>query len=304
MRRFVVLAVLATGCSWPDHQFRDPDDGAAGDLDSSAGDGEPDTYLEPEDSSAYPVPMTCPPQLEKAAPCDELREFPGVWEPDGDAREFCRDLTTGKQATPPRRFTVAEAARTSPSPAPARFKQRFEVRAGLSAYGVHVFVQVLGDPRVLVDRDDLVQGDAVEIFLRGHHDRTLTGALDADEGHHLVLTPPSTSAEGLGARYVDGKRGAPLADSDWHSRRVQGGFEIELHYPWTLLKNQAAPGTTMGFDVAIDLKDDPTAKGRELRVLMHVTPVASSPSCAALSVSPADPFCDDRTWCLAKAYVP
>ncbi len=300
MRRLVAFAVLTVGCSWPEFGFRGDDASVTSDT-APASDA--DAALEPEDSAAFPVPMQCPPQIEKAAPCDELRNFPGTFEADGDGREFCRE-ESGKQSTPPRRFAIADADRTEPSPVPARFAQKVEVRAGLSVYGVHVFVQVLGDPRVLVDRDDLVQGDAVEIFLRGSHDRTLTGALDVDEGHHLVFTPPSATAEGLGARYVNGKRGAPVADSAWHSRRVQGGFEIELHYPWTELNNQSSPGMTMGFDIAIDLKDDPTAVGRELRAVMHVTPVSSSESCSALGITPADPLCDDRTWCLAKAYVP
>ena len=178
------------------------------------------------------------------------------------------------------------------------------MRVGISPFGVHVFVQVLGDPRVLVDRDELTEGDAVEIFMRGTPGRMLTGELAADEALHVVLTPPSTTAEGLGAQYYEGKRGAPIADDRWHSRRVQGGYEVELHYPWTDLKNQSAPGMEMGFDVAIDVKDDPSAKGRELRALMHYQPVASSASCDALAISPPDPLCDDRTWCLAKAYVP
>lgn len=289
-------AVLLVSCTWPEHRFREADA-------SVEADGADTMQIEPEDSAALPVPMECPPGIERAAPCDELRNLPGVLEPDGDGREFCRD-ESGKQSAPPRRFAVSDAARTDPSPAPARFTQKFEVRAALSAYGVHVFVQVLGDPRVLVDRTDLVQGDAVEIFLRGTHDRTLTGALDADEGQHLVFTPPSSTAEGLGARYFNGKLVEPISDGLWHSRRVQGGFEVELHYPWTILKNQSSPGMVMGFDVAIDLKDDPNAKGRELRVVMHAQPVSSSPACDALMISPADPLCDDRTWCAAKAYVP
>jgi hypothetical protein len=293
MHRLVAFALLV-GCGWPEHRFREVDSA----LDSSV-----DAPLEPEDTAAFPTPTGCPPQGEKQAVCDEIRHFPGVWEPDGEGVEFCRE-EDGKQSTPPRRFLVREAARTEPSPALARFTQKVEVRVGISPYGVHVFVQVLGDPRVLVDRDDLTQGDAVEIFVRGTPSRTLTGELAEDDALHLVFTPPSSTAEGLGARYYQGKRGAPLADDLWHSRRVRDGYEVELHYPWTELKNQSSPGMQMGFDVAIDVKDDSTAKGRELRALMHVQPVTSSPSCDALAITPADPLCDDRTWCLAKAYVP
>jgi len=288
VRSLPLVACALIGCSWPDHRFRD--------------DVPADAALEPEDSAAFPVPTGCPPQPETQAFCDEVRHFPGVWEVDGSGVEFCRE-EEGKQSTPPRRFTMSEAARTSPTPAPARFTQKVEVRVGLSPFGVHVFVQVTGDPRVLVDRDDLVQGDAVEVFLRGTPTTELTGDLAADQAVHLVMTPPSETAAGLGAQYYQGKKAAPLRDDYFHTRRVRSGYEVELHYPWTELKNQSAPGTLMGFDVALDVKDDPSAKGRELRALMYAQPVSASASCDALMVSPADPFCDDRTWCLAKAYV-
>jgi hypothetical protein len=285
----LLASALLVGCSWPEHRFRD--DAA-------------DAALEPEDSAAFPVPTGCPPQAERQAACDVIRHFPGVWEVDGSGVEFCRE-EEGKQSTPPRRWTIAEAARTEPSPAPERFTEKVEVRVGISPYGMHVFVQVTGDPRVLVDRDDPVQGDAVEVFLRGTPPRALTGELAADDAVHLAMTPPSATAEGVGARY-DAGRAVPLRDDVWHSRRVRGGYEVELHYPWSELKdaNQSAPGRVLGFDVAIDIKDDPSAEGRELRAIMHVEPVASSPSCDAAKISPADPQCDDRTWCLAKAYVP
>jgi hypothetical protein len=292
---------MLVGC-WPTHQFRDDTVDAAdvGDASDAI-----DTGLEPEDSEAFPVPTGCPPQPEKQAACDVIRHFPGVWDVDGSGVEFCRE-EDGKQSTPPRRWAIADAARTEPAPAPERFTQKIEVRVGISPYGMHVFVQVTGDPRVLVDRDDPVQGDAVEVFLRGTPPRDLTGDLAADDAVHLAMTPPSATAEGVGVRYDGVTKTVPLADDQWHSRRVRGGYEVELHYPWSELKdmNQSAPGQVLGFDVAIDIKDDPTAPGRELRAVMHIEPVASSPSCDSAKVTPADPRCDDRTWCLAKAYVP
>ncbi len=249
----------------------------------------------PEDTAGLPDPTGCPPEVERASVCDELRHFPGTWEADGLGVEFCRS-EMGKLSTPVRRFSMKEAARTTSG----TFPETVEVRAGLSPYGVHLFIKVLNDPRVIVDREDLVKGDAVEVFLRGSHDRVLTGELDLDEGHHLVLTPPTATADGLAARYLRGKRGAPLADEQWHSIRVKGGWQIELHYPWTVLNNQPAPGQIMGFDIALDVRDD----AGSARAIMHLQPVASSPPCDALSISPADPLCDARTWCLAKAYVP
>lgn len=260
-----------TSCSWPTHRFRE-DDAAETPL---------------EDTANLPEETRCPPESETMGACDELRHFPGTWEADGRGVEFCRRDDKGKLSTPGRRFSVKG------------FPETIEVRAGLSPYGVHVFVKVTNDPRVIVDRDDPLAGDAVEVFLRGNHDRTLTGALDADEGHHLVLTAPTALEAGMAARYSNKKRVGPLADEQWHSRRVRGGYEVELHYPWTTLGNQASPGMTMGFDVAVDVRDD----GGSARAIMHLQPVASSPSCDAIG-SAIDPACDDRTWCLAKAYVP
>jgi len=303
-RAALCIALAGAGCGWSDHQFDRVDDAAVTDA---TPDGRTDVDLDSgfpvDDAAGLPDPTNCPPSPTTAGFCAALADFAGAFVNDGAGDEFCRASDAGAQM-PPRRFTVTEAARTAPSPPPAGFAERFEVRAGLDAYGVHVFVQVLGDPRVLVDRDDPVQGDAVELFLRGTVTRELTGNLESDEGNHLVLTPPSATAGGVGWRYLGGVKKLPLSDSDWHSRRVKGGWEVEVHYPWTELKNQPAPGMVMGFDVAIDLKDDPAKKGRDVRALMHVTPVASSASCTALGVSPADPLCDDRTWCLAKAYVP
>lgn len=299
--RGVVLAIAfatsSAACTWPEHRFAEGD---AAFADAAASDAALD---DASDAEALPKPTECAPSPLKQGACEELRELTGAFVADGAGDEFCRS-GDGGVAIPPRRFSVKEAARTTPSPAPSGLAERVEVRAGLSAYGVHVFVQVLGDPRVLVDRVDLVQGDAVEIHLRGSHDRALTGAHEDDDAHHLVLTPPGDDAEGLAARYLHDQRKTPIDDAIWHSRRVVGGWEVELHYPWTTLGNQAAPGMTMGFDVAVDVKDDPGASGREVRALLHYQAVPSSPSCDAVGSTTAEPWCDDRTWCIVKAYVP
>lgn len=296
MRRLLlVIAVVAAGCGWPDHAF-DVDAGLEGDA---TRDDAPADAAELE-AGELPSPTSCPPSPDSAGFCAELRDFGGPFTLDGSGSEFCRTEST---QLPPRRFSVSSSARTWPSPAPA-MPEKFEVRAGIDAVGVHVFVQVLGDPHVLVDRDDPMKGDAVEVFLRGALDRVLDGSLEADEAHHLVLSPPTEGAAGVGLRYLRGVPQSPVSASHWRSRRVRGGWEVEVHYPWTVLKNQASPGMVLGFDVVIDLADDPTKPGRQVRAIMHLSPVASSPACEALTYASADPLCDDRSWCLAKAYIP
>jgi hypothetical protein len=276
------LALAANGawlvaCSWPEHSFRDRDASVVTPV---------------EDTADLPIPTPCPPESERQQPCDELRHFPGTWDVDGEGREFCRIGDMGKLATPMRRWSFATAAKVTP--AGAMMPEQIVVRAGLSSYGVHVFVQVLDDRNVIIDRVDPLKGDAVEIFLRGTHDRTLTGALDVDQAHHLVFTPPAAGAEGVGFRYLNNKPVGSVPDGDWHSRRVRDGWEVELHYPWKSLDdNQSAPGMTLGFDIAINLRDDPSREAE--RAVMHLEPTETG--CK-------DPSCDDRTWCLAKAYVP
>lgn len=312
MRALVASLVLLVGCSWPEHEFASIDAAPLddGSLDSTSEaavdatvdapetaviDTGPADTLAVDDAAGLPDPMQCPPEVDRPAPCDPLRNFPGTWTIDGDAREFCRD-EGGVLSTPPRRFAFKDAARVTP-PDPPGLAENVEVRAGLSAYGIHVFVQVLGDPRVLVNASDLVQGDAIELFLRG--DKAPTGKLSTDDAQHLVFTPPTATGAGYGAYYVDGKRAGAIPNEHWRTRRVKGGFELELAFPWTLLKNQPTPGSHVGFDVAIDLDDDPTVAGRSARAIMTFESVTGATSCGS---APLDPACDDRTWCLARAY--
>ncbi len=315
----VLLAVLTTACGWPSHVFREIEiDGArdsmlGSDAESDAAfDGSSDGVdtLDVTDGTSRDVraetpPATdCPPNAKRANACDVLQAFPGAFVTDGRGDEFCSE-DGGVPENPPRRFSVVEAGRTEPSPAPAGFPEKVEIRAGLDSYGVHVFVKIQDDPRILVDLANPVQGDAIEIYLRGTvTDRGLTGVHEDDDAHMIVITPPGETADGVAALYRGGVRRLAIAGELWHSRRVAGGWEAELHYPWTTLKNQAQPGMTVGFDVALDVKDDPAAPGRQVRAYLFHQVVIDSPACTAVGSATGEPWCDDRTWCVAKAYLP
>jgi hypothetical protein len=279
MRRLVAVSAIAFGCTWPEHAFREIATDAGG--------------------SDRP-PTSCPIAAELAALCAELRAFDGPFVVDGLGDEFCR-IRDGRPATPPRRFSIARASATDPSPPPA-LPQQVEVRAGLSSFGAHVFVQVRGDPRVIVDRDDPTSADAVEIFLRGRRDE-LVGDLERDAALHLVIAPDDGGAA-IGLRYLEGRPRASLLSSSFAARRVSGGYEVELHLPWSEIGEAVSPGMLIGFDVAIDVKDDERAPGRQARAYLHLEPLAGSAPCTALGAARPEPWCDSRTWCAAKAYVP
>lgn len=305
MRGLIVACVLV-GCTWPSHRFRD--DALAG-ADAAAedafADGAGDAPSDATDAldSGLPPPTRCKPSSVKALPCDVLPSFDGTVTLDGAGDEFCVQADGGPEL-PPRRFGVTDADFLAPSPAPAGLAESVEIRAGLAADGVHVFVQVQNDPSVIVDLDDLVRGDAVEIYLRGHRNLPLNGDLESDDAQVLVIAPPTATTEARASFYVHGKRATSIPASYWRARRVAGGYELEVHYPWTELLNEPSPGMVIGFDVALDVKDDPSAPTRQLRAIMHYDAVADSPACKTYGFGAADPLCDDRTWCLAKAYVP
>lgn len=240
-----------------------------------------------------PLPTTCT-DPSMTSFCAPIVGLVGPYTVDGLGDEYC---ASGVWA---RGFEVKGAMRTMPSPVPAKFLERVVVRAVLSSYGFHVHVAVLDDPRVLVDGTDPTQGDAVELFLRGA--RPATGDLATDQALHVVVAPPTTTTGPVAYTYVGGKKGAALPGGAFAGRLVAKGYEVEVVLPWTTIKNEPAPGDKIGFDVAVDVKDDAAASGRELRAIMNFETLASSSACSALG-KPIDPACDTRTWCAPTAYL-
>lgn len=306
--------MLLSSC-WPSHSFReesaaDSSVDAAVDSETSDADSAVDSTVIDADAADVPTevlppPTSCGASSSKANACDVLRFFPGIPVLDGAGDEFC-DVDAGMAALPPRTFSLADADRTIPTTVPAGLKQRVEVRAGLSSLGLHVFVHV-DDPSVVVDLGDYTQGDAIEIFFRGNKALPLNGDLETDEAQVIVIIPPTATTTARAAKWLRGKKSASVDGSQFAARRVTGGWEAELHYPWTEILNEATPGQVMGFDLALDVKDDPTAPKRAVRAIMHEETISGgSPPCETFGFGFAtpDPLCDDRLWCLIKAYVP
>lgn len=308
MRRlFVSVSVVLAGCTFPEHQFRDesadatPDvaldtvttDGAIDALDSGVDATDTATDSAVDVGSDAPAPTSCA-DPSMTSFCAPIVALVGAYAVDGLGTEYC---ASGVWA---RGFEVKAAMRTTPTPVPAKITERVVVRAVLSSFGYHVHVAVLDDPRIVVDTTDYTQGDAVELFLRGA--KPATGDLVADQAVHVVVTPPTATSGPNAAFYVGGKKGAGLPGGAFAGRLVAGGYEVEVVLPWTTVKNEPAPGDKIGFDVAVDVKDDPSLSAREVRAIMSYETVASSPTCAALGKA-ADPACDDRTWCAPVAYL-
>jgi hypothetical protein len=313
VRRTLLLCALTLGC-WPEHSFRDEPVSDAADTgvddvaidttlaDSPAEDAAPETD---DATELLPPPTSCGPTSTKANACDVLRFFGATPVLDGKGDEFC-DVDAGVPANPPRTFSLKDADRTIPATVPAGLTQRAEVRAGLSSFGLHVFVHV-DDPSVVVDLADYTQGDAIEIFFRGNKALPLNGDLETDQAQVVVIIPPTKATSARAAKWLRGKKSASLDGSQFAARRVTGGWEAELHLPWSDILNEASPGQVMGFDLALDVKDDPSAKTRAVRAIMHEeTITGGSPPCETFGFGFAtpDPLCDDRLWCLSKAYVP
>ncbi|MGZ3422718.1 MAG: sugar-binding protein [Polyangiales bacterium] len=310
MKLPVLLCALTLGC-WPSHSFRDETIADSVADSATAGDALDDTTAT-EDSSVtetdgamevLPPPTTCGATSTKANGCDVLRAFTAIPVVDGVGDEFCT-VDAGVPENPPRTFSLADADRTEPATVPAGLTEKAEIRAGLSSFGVHVFVHV-DDPSVVVDLTDYTQGDAIEIFLRGNKSLPLNGDLETDFAQVIVIIPPTATTSARAAFWLRGMKSASVDASRWAARRVKGGWEAELHYPWSALMNEASPGQVIGFDLALDVKDDPSAKTRAVRAIMHEeTITGGSPPCTTFGFATPDPQCDDRLWCLAKAYVP
>ena len=69
-----------------------------------------------------------------------------------------------------------------------------------------------------------------------------------------------------------------------------------------MLPAEPASGESIGFDVGVDINDDPSFSGRQCRVAMAASAIGGGSSrCAA---APIGPWCDDRAFCTASTYIP
>ena len=72
---------------------------------------------------------------------------------------------------------------------------------------------------------------------------------------------------------------------------------MELRYPWAATAKPAVAGGRVAFTFAVDVQDDARAAGRQLQCLISAVFVDGSEACGLAEGTPAEPYCDDRTWC-------
>jgi hypothetical protein len=327
---------LGVGCDYPTYAFTDDDasgatdtgdDGASFDASSDAGDDAAADAADGADASASdatvsdvtmrdtstgpttmpadtghdapiydappvgPAPTSCTGGGAPRAACSTLEGGMPGFVLDGKGDDFC--------SVGPRNWSAKSSPLILPSGATP--PETVSVRAAVDSYGFRVFVQVLNDPDIIPSRSsDLLDGDAVEIYLRGH--RASLDGQSTDEAMVVVVSPPSVDG-GTSPRAAIYQNDVQAgAYSTFAAVIVEGGYQVELYAPWSAVPDQPAVGDTVGFDVAIDVADDPSTGTRQARSFMaRETP---SMSMGTLCMTTYGPWCDDRAMCLANAYSP
>lgn len=176
--------------------------------------------------------------------------------------------------------------------------------------GLHVFVHVDKSPVIVAPAGEaLYLYDAVELFASGTSPQYLTGRYGgeatSDRGAiHVVISPPGAAGEpGRASLYqVDGPKVGDLLSTQFATRLVPGGFDVEVGLDWGTLGLAVAPspGVLAGFDFGLDLRTT-TSDGGSSRVqsyffMRDIT--LPPPPDSACPAGQRAPFCDDRLWCM------
>lgn len=187
---------------------------------------------------------------------------------------------------------------------PAEMPERATLRIAWSSDAFHLHIHV-ADPQVIVNPDParLWDGDAVELFIAGPSAGGLTGSYNGsnDGGAiQIVLAPPGAGFPTRGQAFFNPggnvHTNAPISSSIYAGRLVDDGYELELRLPWVAFADPAIPGALMGFDVAISTQKDADV-GRQLQCIISDVEVDGTEACDFPRNRPAEPYCDDRTWC-------
>jgi len=170
--------------------------------------------------------------------------------------------------------------------------------------GLHVFIHVDKSPVLSAPASEaLYLYDAVEIFAAGSS--LLKGPYGGvtssyDRGAvHIVGVPPAEAADpGRAALYaMDGTKLGDLSlSSQFATRLVEGGFEIEIGLDWGILGLSEAPGpgALVAFDFGLDLRTKSDGGTQRFQTFLAVRDASHAPGTSC--TKPA-PFCDDRFWC-------
>jgi hypothetical protein len=244
-------------------------------------------------------------------PCFFIPRLGGPQNVDGRDDEFCGVAENVFVAAK----GVATTVDTVPAPAPPGLDTTARVRVAWSPAaspqsGLHVFVHVDKSPVTPAPAGEaLYLYDAVELFASGTSPQYLTGryggSAASDRGAiHVVISPPGPGGEpGRASLYqVDGPKVGDLLASQFATRLVPGGFDVEVGLDWGTLGLAAAPGpgALAGFDFGLDLRsatsDGGTYRFQSFFFVRDIT--LPPPPKTACTPGLRTPFCDDRLWCM------
>lgn len=306
----LALATALPACGYPSYAF----DGDAQSFDAI--DDAPEETIEPADvgsdadaardafDSALPSDAkgdTGTPDVDADAgdakpPCpilsggDACKGIPRFTAPkqvlDGIGDEFCD--------VPATRLVATAAPYMLPTPPPSGIDTVVLIRTAWSPTALHVHVHVdQGRVSAPGGLEEIWRGDGVEVFASGF--TPLTGKYDgtSDPGAlQIIAVPPGASAS-RAELYSGETLKSFLPPSTFAARLVPGGYEVELEIDWTSLHGTPKTGLVIGFDLGVDVRQDPAVIGPKLQSFLAYTAVSLTPC----SKPTAHPSCDDRTWC-------
>jgi hypothetical protein len=247
----------------------------------------------PEDADSGPCPI-----LVGGNACTGIHRFTASRQViDGYGDEFC-DI-------PAMVFDVNDCPTMIPSGELPNLPEKVYLRAAWSQRDFHLHVKV-EDPNVVVNPADasLWNGDAVEIYIAGTSGTGLTGSYDGtDDGGaiQIVLAPPGAGQAARGQAFFnpgDGRHTSTRIDqSSYAGRLTSDGYELELIYTWALIAEPRVPGAKIAFDLAVGAQQIADAGGRQLQCIISNVFVDGALACGYRAGVPAQPWCDNRTWC-------
>jgi hypothetical protein len=218
-------------------------------------------------------------------PCSSIPQFAGNQNVDGDDSDVCSlpsfELNTDNAGHV---NVIHDGSESRPESA--------SVRLGWSSQGLHAFITVT-DPAVVPNNvlEEIYEGDSVE-FMFASSASGLSGNTGSDPAAHASIA----ASPGLAASVstVDATpSSSPLDASSYETTVTSEGYTVELLVPWP--GSAPSAGSTIAFDLALNSADDEPAgapDGRDAQAILYLGSVSNSP-CG----DPAEPWCDDRTWC-------
>lgn len=221
--------------------------------------------------------------------CECMPRFLGSQSVDGAGDEF--------SVFAPMTFALVSAPYVNAGRAGAQ-PETVTLRAAWSDVGLHVHVHV-EDPSIVPDSSaTLWNGDNVQLFAAPTGDLTGTymGTEDGGAIHVLISAPDLTDVSRAVVIYQNGAASnSTFVNGLYATRRVAGGYEVEVQLKWLPAAAKPQSRGRVGFDLLVGAASD-SSVGLALEGGLANNPVSgSSPACEL--GGRVQPGCDDRTWC-------